>query len=89
MSAKRPSLLAIVELGGYPNLVPLYQRLVRDMVRPSVERIVIDSRECLVALQEFCGENMPEVTSLAGDAGGNKAFTNMAVDAIDASMRRS
>ena len=27
MSAKRPSLLAIVELGGYPNFASLYERL--------------------------------------------------------------
>ena len=27
MSAKRPSLLAIVELGGYPNFTSLYERL--------------------------------------------------------------
>ena len=27
MSANQPSLLAVVELGGYPNFVPLYQRL--------------------------------------------------------------
>ncbi len=31
MSAKRPSLLAIVELGGYPNFTSLYERLGFDV----------------------------------------------------------
>ncbi len=43
---------------------PLYLRIVRDMVRPSVARILIDSRECFAALQAFCGDYVPEVTGL-------------------------
>ena len=31
MSADQPSLLAVVELGGYPNFVPLYKKLGFDV----------------------------------------------------------
>ena len=31
MPAEKPSLLAVVELGGYPNFVPLYERLGFDV----------------------------------------------------------
>ncbi len=41
--------------------LPLYQRTVRDMARPGVSRIVVDSREKFQDLQTFCSEYMPEV----------------------------
>ncbi|MCB1688561.1 MAG: ribonuclease G [Halioglobus sp.] len=44
--------------------LPLYLRIVRDMVRPSVERIQVDSRECFAALQAFCADYVPEVAPL-------------------------
>jgi ribonuclease G len=44
--------------------LPLYLRIVRDRVRPSVARILIDSRECFAALQAFCGDYVPEVADL-------------------------
>ncbi|CAA0110385.1 Ribonuclease G [Halioglobus japonicus] len=44
--------------------LPLYMRIVRDMVRPSVERIQVDSRECFTALQAFCNDYVPEVAGL-------------------------
>ncbi|PLW69999.1 ribonuclease G [Pseudohalioglobus lutimaris] len=44
--------------------LPLHMRTVRDLARPGVERILIDSRESFTALQEFCGEYMPEVSGL-------------------------
>ncbi len=44
--------------------LPLPMRTVRDLVRPGVERILIDSRESFTALQEFCNEYMPEVSGL-------------------------
>ena len=47
----------------YENL-PLHLRAVRDLVRPSVEHILIDNSECLVALQGFCADHVPEVCSL-------------------------
>ncbi|MEP5568515.1 MAG: ribonuclease G [Halioglobus sp.] len=42
----------------------LHMRTVRDLARPGVERILIDSRESFTALQEFCSEYMPEVSGL-------------------------
>lgn len=44
--------------------LPLHLRIVRDLARPSLERIFVDSRECFAALQEFCGEYVPEVAEL-------------------------
>ena len=44
--------------------LPLYMRTVRDLARPSVARIFIDSREGFTALQAFCGEYVPEVSAL-------------------------
>ena len=42
----------------------LHMRTVRDLARPGVERILIDSRESYNALTEFCNEYMPEVSDL-------------------------
>ena len=51
-----------------PQLVyedlPLHLRTVRDLARPGVQRIVIDSRENYAALSDFCEEYMPEVGDL-------------------------
>ncbi len=44
--------------------LPLYLRAVRDLARPSVERILIDSCEGFTALREFCAEYVPEVSRL-------------------------
>ena len=44
--------------------LPLHMRTVRDLVRPGVERILVDSRESFTALQEFCNEYMPEVSGM-------------------------
>jgi ribonuclease G len=55
-SAREPQLL-------YEDL-PLHLRTVRDLARPGVERIRIDSRENYTALHEFCSEYMPEVAGL-------------------------
>jgi ribonuclease G len=41
--------------------LPLHLRIVRDLARPSVQRILIDSDECFTALQEFCSDYVPEV----------------------------
>ena len=37
----------------------LHLRTVRDLARPGVERILVDSRESFTALQAFCAEYMP------------------------------
>ncbi|MFV8820120.1 ribonuclease G [Haliea sp. E17] len=55
-AARKPELV-------YTEL-PLHLRTVRDMARPGVGRILVDSRETFTALQEFCGEYMPEVSGL-------------------------
>ncbi len=55
-AATKPELL-------YEDL-PLHLRIVRDLARPSVERIVIDSRKCFQLLQEFCRDYVPEVDGL-------------------------
>lgn len=44
--------------------LPLHMRTVRDLARPGVERILVDSRESFTALQTFCTEYMPEVSGL-------------------------
>lgn len=44
--------------------LPLYLRIVRDMVRPAVQRILVDSQECFTALQTFCNDYVPEVAGL-------------------------
>lgn len=44
--------------------LPLHLRLTRDLARPAVQRILIDSRETFVALQEFCEQYVPEVGPL-------------------------
>jgi ribonuclease G len=54
-AAQNPELL-------YADL-PLHMRTVRDLARPGVERILIDSRESFTALQEFCSEYIPEVSA--------------------------
>ena len=44
--------------------LPLHLRSVRDLARPSVARILVDSRECFATLQAFCRDYIPEMTTL-------------------------
>ncbi|AQA19815.1 ribonuclease E/G [Halioglobus japonicus] len=44
--------------------LPLHMRTVRDLARPGVSRILVDSRESFTALQEFCSDYVPEVSGL-------------------------
>jgi ribonuclease G len=44
--------------------LPLHLRIVRDLARSSLERILVDSRECFDVLREFCGDYVPEVAGL-------------------------
>ncbi|MFV0477177.1 MAG: ribonuclease G [Parahaliea sp.] len=55
-SANKPQLL-------YEDL-PLHLRTVRDLARPGVERIRVDSQESYTALLAFCTEYVPEVAEL-------------------------
>ncbi len=55
-AADRPQLL-------YEDL-PLHLRTVRDLARPAVTRILVDSREVFAALQGFCDDYVPEVSPL-------------------------
>ncbi|TXS96370.1 ribonuclease G [Parahaliea maris] len=44
--------------------LPLHLRTVRDLARPGVERIRIDSQESFAALSDFCNDYVPEVSGL-------------------------
>ena len=58
----------------YENL-PLHLRAVTELVRPSVEHILIDNSECLVAMQSFCADHVPQVCSLLEHyTGGHSLF---------------
>ncbi len=65
----RPELL-------YEDL-PLYLRTIRDLARPSVERILIDSREGFTTLREFCGEYVPEVSGLLEHYSGERPLFDL------------
>jgi len=43
--------------------LPLQLRTVRDLARPSVQRILVDSSECYAMLREFCDNYIPEVAA--------------------------
>jgi ribonuclease G len=47
-------------------------RAVRDLARPGVERIRIDSRETFTAVHAFCQEYVPEVTTTLEHYGGER-----------------
>jgi len=57
--------------------LPLSLRTVRDLARPSVERILIDSREGFTILQEFCGEYVPEVSGLLEHYAGERPLFDL------------
>ena len=57
--------------------LPLYQRAVRDLARPAVTRILIDSRESFTALENFCGEYVPEVSGLLELYGGERPLFDL------------
>jgi ribonuclease G len=44
--------------------LPLQLRTVRDLARPGIERILVDSQENFTALHDFCTQYMPEVAGL-------------------------
>jgi ribonuclease G len=57
--------------------LPLYLRTVRDLARPSVERILIDSREGFTTLREFCGDYVPEVSGLLEHYNGERPLFDL------------
>jgi len=68
-AAREPELL-------YADL-PLHMRTVRDLARPGVGRILIDSRESYSALQEFCSAYMPEVSDLLEHYAGERPLFDL------------
>jgi ribonuclease G len=57
--------------------LPLYLRTVRDLARPSVERILIDSHQGFTALRAFCGDYVPEVSGLLEHYSGEKPLFDL------------
>ena len=57
--------------------LPLYLRAVRDLARPSVERILIDSREGYTALRSFCVDYVPEVSGLLEHYDGERPLFDL------------
>ncbi len=70
----------------YENL-PLHLRTVRDMARPSVDKIYIDSDTGFKALQEFCEEYMPEVSDLLQHYQGERPLFDM--NGVEDDIRRA
>ena len=78
-AARKPELL-------YADL-PLHMRTVRDLARPDVERILIDSRESFTALQEFCSEYIPEVSARLEHYPGERPLFDL--HGIEGEMQRA
>lgn len=57
--------------------LPLTLRCVRDLARPSVERIRIDSRESFSALQSFCTDYVPQVAGLLTHYDGERPLFDL------------
>ena len=68
-AAQTPQLL-------YEDL-PLQLRTVRDLARPGVERIVVDSHENYSALRDFCGKYMPEVADIVEHYNGERPLFDL------------
>ena len=65
----------------------LHLRTVRDLARPGVERILVDSRESFTALQAFCAEYMPEVASLLEHYPGERPLFDL--HGVEEELRRA
>lgn len=66
---------------------PLYLRIVRDRVRSSVARILVDSRECFTALQAFCDDYVPEVVGLLEHYSGERPLFDL--HAVEDELQRA
>ncbi|HEX9627820.1 MAG TPA: hypothetical protein VGA00_12845 [Acidiferrobacterales bacterium] len=69
MSATRPALLSIVELGGYPNFAPLYERagyevIVERSVRKALARLKQSQPRVIVAEFNFQSDFRDRTSSL-------------------------
>jgi ribonuclease G len=69
------------ELADSPSLLyedlPLQLRTVRDLARPGIGRILIDSQESFRELQEFCLKYMPEVAGLVEHYDGERPIFDL------------
>lgn len=68
-AAREPQLL-------YEDL-PLQLRTVRDLARPGIQRILIDSYENYLALREFCVKYMPEIADLVEHYDGERPILDL------------
>mgnify|MGYP006273194111 CR=1 FL=1 len=57
--------------------LPLQLRTVRDLARPGVERILVDSGDSYRTLRDFCAEYMPEVAGLLEHYGGDRPIFDL------------
>ncbi|MEM1404786.1 MAG: ribonuclease G [Pseudomonadota bacterium] len=57
--------------------LPLQLRTVRDLARPGVERILIDSHDNYVALRDFCLKYMPEVADIVAHYDGERPLFDL------------
>jgi ribonuclease G len=57
--------------------LPLQLRTVRDLARPGIGRILIDSQENFAALREFCCKYMPEVADLVEHYQGERPIFDL------------
>lgn len=68
-AAREPQLL-------YEDL-PLQLRTVRDLARPGIQRILIDSHENYLALRAFCVKYMPEIAVLVEHYDGERPILDL------------
>lgn len=57
--------------------LPLHLRIVRDLARSSVGRIVVDNGACFATLQEFCHDYVPEVAGMLELYSGERPLFEM------------
>ena len=67
--ARAPQLL-------YEDL-PLQLRAVRDLARPGVERVLVDSHENFAALRDFCSKYMPEMADMVEHYDGERPIFDL------------
>jgi ribonuclease G len=78
-AADKPQLL-------YEDL-PLHLRTVRDLARPGVERVRIDSKESYTALESFCQEYVPEMLELLEHYPGERPLFD--IHGIEEDLRKA
>ena len=57
--------------------LPLHLRIARDLTRPTVGRILVDSVQGFHAMQRFCDEYVPEVSSLLEHYDGERPLFDL------------